>query len=383
MRLFIALADRLAQVLYALMKGVLPSRRKVVLLSRQSDAPSRDFCMLADELRSRDVSLEVVTRCRMIGGSVWTRAAALPEMIAQMYHLAGARACVVDGYVIPVSLLAHRRGTFVVQMWHALGAFKKFGYQTLDRPGGHSSGLAHAMRMHHNYDVVVCSGPDTVPAYAQAFGTDADVVRPLGLPRLDHLLTHASDRLAGRVSPTTAELRRRFPVLADPARTTVLYAPTFRHAGNPGYQAVTDRFAGDRYAVIVKPHPLETASAGGTNVVIPEGHDVLDLLPVCDVVITDYSAVAFEAVAFGVPVYFFVHDIDSYREEYGLNIDPLIDMPDVASRDIDRIGAWIESGHDPIETMRRLQTRYLSALDGHCTERVADLIMAHVEPVAG
>jgi CDP-ribitol ribitolphosphotransferase len=135
MRFFIALADRFAQALYAVAKGIVPSRRKIVLLSRQSDVPSRDFALLAEELRSRDRSLEIVSRCRMIGGSLWKRAASVPEMVVQMYHLAGARVCVVDGYVIPVSLLKHRAGTLVVQMWHALGAVKKFGYQTIDRRG--------------------------------------------------------------------------------------------------------------------------------------------------------------------------------------------------------------------------------------------------------
>jgi len=381
MRFLIALADRLAQALYAVIKGIVPSRRKVVFLSRQSDAPSRDFVLLAEELRLRDPSLEIVCRCRMIGGSLWTRAASIPEMLVQMYHLAGARVCVVDGYVIPVSLLRHRPGMLVIQMWHALGAVKKFGYQTLDRPGGHSSALARAMRMHHNYDVVLCSGPDTVSVYAEAFGTNPTAVRPLGLPRLDYLFERAGDRSAGRLPPAAVELRRRFPILTDIGRTTVLYAPTFRRTGNPGYAAVIDRFAGDRYAVMVRPHPLEAVLAEGPNVVAAQGHDILDLLPLCDVVITDYSAVAFEAVAFGVPVYFLVHDIDSYREEYGLNIDPLADLPDVSSRDVGPIAVWIESGHTAPETMQRLRERYLSALDGRCTGRIADLIMPHLEAV--
>jgi CDP-ribitol ribitolphosphotransferase len=374
MRILITAATWKAQAIYAVLKVLFPARRKVVFLSRQSNTPSRDFTLLAEELRSRDPDLEIVMRCRMVGRSASERLASIPPMLGQMYHLATSRVCVVDGYVIPVSLLTHRPGLLVIQLWHALGAIKRFGYQTLDRPEGHSSALAAAMRMHRNYDIVVCSGPGTVPVFAEAFGVDAGVVRVLGMPRMDYLRAHAGDARATPTPPVVAALRRRFPILADPSRTVVLYAPTLRRGCADRYQDVAERFSGPRYTLVVKPHPLETAQVEGPEVVHAGEIDILDLLPLCDVVITDYSAVAFEASVLDLPVFFWVYDVDEYGAAHGLNIDPLVEMPQASSRDLEELADRIDAGDRHPDVTRMLKERYASAPPG-CTGRIADVVI--------
>jgi len=352
----------LAQALYALMK-LLPCRHKVVMLSRQSDRPSVDFAMLAEELSRADSSLEVVVRCRFIKAGLGARIAYVGEVLAQMYHLATSSACVVDGYIVPVSVLTHRNSLRIVQMWHALGAIKKFGLQAVGLPGGRDSSVADAMKMHRNYDVVVCGGPAAVPAFAEAFGTDPARVVPLGLPRVDYLLAGAEG--------AAARLVERFPLLADTARTTVLYAPTYRRHRPDRYEDVLKRFDDPRYALVIKPHPLVESSVTGENVVNASGVDVLDLLPLCDAVITDYSAVAFEAAVLDKPIYFFLYDFDEYEMEHGLNVDLFAEMPGVTSRNLDPIAERIDARDYDAELVRRLAERYVSVRDGSCTRRIA------------
>jgi len=367
MRVLTVSAIWLAQALYALMK-LLPRRHKVVMLSRQSDRPSVDFTMLSEELTRADSSLEVVVRCRFIEPGIGARIAYVGEVLAQMYHLATASACVVDGYIVPVSVLTHRGDLRIVQMWHALGAIKKFGLQAVGLPGGRDSSVADAMRMHRNYDVVICGGPAAVPAFAEAFGSDPSRVVPLGLPRVDYLLADAAGA-AGR-------LRERFPLLADPSRTTVLYAPTYRRHRPDRYEDVLERFDDPRYALVIKPHPLVESSVAGENVINASGVDVLDLLPLCDAVITDYSAVAFEAAVLEKPVYFFLYDFDEYEREHGLNVDLFAEMPGVTSRDLGPIAERIDAADYDLQLVRQLADRYVSVRDGSCTRRIAAAIMA-------
>jgi CDP-ribitol ribitolphosphotransferase len=374
MRFFISVATLVARCVYAALKAVVPVRRKVVFLSRQSDVPSPDFTRLADALRAKDPKLEIVMRCRMLGAGPVSRTLDVLTIVGQMYHLASARACVVDGYVIPVSLLRHREGFFVVQMWHALGAVKKFGYQTIGRPGGRSATIASKMRMHRNYDLVLCSGPGTIPFFAEAFDVDPGVVSPLGAPRVDYLLEVAQALPSGGLPAGAASIRSTSPLFADCARTVVLYAPTFRRAGGDRYRDVAARFADDRYALIVKPHPLEGARIEGANIVNAGGADILDVLPLCDAVITDYSAVAFEAAVMGLPVYFYVYDIDDYVRDHGLNIDPLVEMPEVSSRDIGALGDLIDIGAGRPRSMEEFRERYASAPRG-CADRIAARIL--------
>ncbi|UUT35738.1 CDP-glycerol glycerophosphotransferase family protein [Microbacterium elymi] len=103
-------------------------------------------------------------------------------MLAQLYHVATSRALVIDTYAMVASLLRHGPGLTVVQIWHALGAFKKFGLSILDHEEGRDRRLAQAMRMHQGYDVVLASGPECRPAFADAFGTSIDNVTVAPLP---------------------------------------------------------------------------------------------------------------------------------------------------------------------------------------------------------
>ncbi len=386
MRVIATCAIWVAQVLYALMKAVSRPRRKVVFLSRQGDAPSRDFKMLIDRLERHDPSVEIVVRCRFIPDGLLGRIGYLAEVFAQMHHLASASVCVVDSYVVPVSVLTHRHTLFVVQTWHALGAIKKFGLQSLDTRSGRSASVARVMRMHRNYDAVLCAGPATVPFFAEAFGTDPARILPLGLPRIDYLLSHASDTLATTSSERIRDLAERFPRLAEKGRTIVMYAPTFRgsHTEPPrprdvdALSELVAAFAGDRFTLIVKPHALKATGLSGEHVVDATGVDSLQLLPLCDVVVTDYSAIAFEAAVLDKPVFYFVYDLDEYSVEQGLNIDPLAEMPAAAARDAATLAERIASRAYDAPAARTFKDRYVSSAAGGCTDRIADMVIGHL-----
>lgn len=382
MRVLTAIAIQAAGLCYAVMKAVLPLRRKVVMLSRQSNRPSRDFELLAAKLKELDPSIEVVVRCRFIEPGFGARVSYLIEVLTQMYHLATARGCIVDGYIVPVSILSHRDELYIVQLWHALGAIKRFGYQALDAPGGRSAKVARAMRMHHNYDLVVCGGPGAVPAFAEAFGVDPATVEPMGLPRIDHLVEHANDATLDPAPECVAELRQRYPLLAQTDRTVILYAPTFRKDRPHHYQWVCEAFSSERYIVIVKPHPLVSAQVSGANVVNASEVDVIDLLVLADVVITDYSAVAFEAAALDVALYFYVYDLDEYRVTYGLNIDPSQQWSAITFARIGDLRRAVESGTYDSAAIEQLREQYLTVADGRCAERIASRILQRVDAKA-
>lgn len=377
MRILITAAIYVAQGIYAVLR-LLPRRRKVVMLSRQADLPSRDFTLLAEELRREDPSLEVVVRCRFIQKGLIARSAYVGEILVQMYHLATSRVCVLDGYSVPLSILDHHDDLFVMQLWHALGAIKQFGYQSIGQPGGRSAGIARAMHMHRNYDVVLCGGPGSIQAFATAFDVDPQTVLPLGLPRVDYLRDACKRLNASTPVPTTAMLHERYPRLADSSKTVVLYAPTFRWHGGSAYRNVIEAFAEDAVTLVIKPHDLESVTIPDARVIDATGIDVLDLLPMCDAVVTDYSAVAFEAACIEKPVYFYVYDIDEYRSAPGLNIDPLVEMPTMAFTDIAPIATRIREGHHDVEAVRAFCERYGPPGDRACTPRIAESIIDHV-----
>lgn len=85
------------------------------------------------------------------------------EMFRQMKALATSKVAVLDGYCILASMLNHKSDLKIIQIWHALGAFKRFGKSILDKESGKSSKTAAAFKMHNNYDLIAASGDACVP----------------------------------------------------------------------------------------------------------------------------------------------------------------------------------------------------------------------------
>lgn len=80
----------------------------------------------------------------------------------------------------------------VIQLWHAFGAFKKFGYQAIDVAEGHTAEEAAAFKIHRNNSWVICSGEGARTAFAEAFACPVERVLPIGRPEYRQALRYAS-----------------------------------------------------------------------------------------------------------------------------------------------------------------------------------------------
>lgn len=356
-----------------------PQRDRITFLSRQAERPF-DFALLEPSLRNRFPGYELKWCCvREIGRM------SVPLMLRQLWHVATSRLCLVDGYVPAVSLPKSHRSK-VVQIWHAPGAIKRFGYQSLDTPAGRSSHAARTLRMHRGYDLVVAGMPGAVRFFAEAFDMPAEKIVPLGLPRIDYLL---SSGFAGLRSERYARAERAaceaFAIDAAPSKgTTVLYAPTFRKANSDerwlehSVEALSRALAKADARILVAGHPLERddedAMSDGAPVAYVHGVPTIDLLHIADYVITDYSTVAFEAGYAGRRVLFYVPDIDEYRVSPGLNIDPLKELPSISSADASEL-ACVVSGEKPYD-----EVTFRIFMDGN-TQGVLDGSVARIVDV--
>ena len=369
--------------------SLFPQRRKIVFLSRQSSRPL-DFALLEPELRRRWPDRDLVWCC-------------VPEidemsvslMLRQIWHAATAEVCLVDGYVPAVSVPRHHRA-YVVQLWHAPGAIKKFGYQSLDTPAGRSSATARILRMHRGYDCVVSGVPGATGFFAEAFDMDPSRIRALGLPCIDYLVSPDYEGLrAERFSRAERHVNWAF---SDPAvgpdepplpdTTTVIYAPTFRRGGSDplwlehAVEGLERALAGSATNVrlVVAGHPLEVHQEGGEDLDVRprvrtgvlRGATTMDALHVADYVLTDYSTVAFEAGMLGKRVLFYVPDIEEYRRSPGLNIDPVAELPTLSSADAHEV-AEVIIGERPYDQ---------TAFDAFFRSQVGDLQVGAIGRIA-
>ncbi len=329
-----ALIAKCISFLYAIC-NLLPKRKRVTFFSRQGQHISLDFRMLAEALHKHcpDIDIRI---CTTEPESVNKKAFAfsIPPMI---YYAATSRVCILEDYIPAVSIPQLDKQTCVIQLWHALGAIKKFGYQAIGTAAGRSQKEASLFRMHKNYDWVIAAGPGSVEAYAEAFGCKKDTILPLGMPRMDYLLDFSDS--SARLQKAKA-LRERYAFLSDDV-TRILYVPTFRNShGIHDWIAHEARKLSEAFApfdcqIIIGGHPFEKNCDAKMfenldNVAVISGTASIDLLACVDCVVTDYSAIAFEAGLARKPVWFYVPDIEKYRTSPGLNINPLEMFPDGA-----------------------------------------------------
>lgn len=302
--------------------SLLPQQNTIAFLSRQSAKPF-DFQLLEPELNKHFPGYKTVWACVPKGGEL-----GFFLFLKQLYYVATSKVCFVDGYVPAVSIpFTHK--SVCIQLWHASGAIKKFGYRCLDTPAGRSSEDAEAFRMHKGYDYVIAGCYGARPAFAQAFHVNIGSILALGLPRQDYLLNPEYEEMRQEDIKTVKE---QLGISEGSNAKVVLYAPTFRKGNSNSnwlegnVMTLARAFAGKNVLLVVAGHPLDKAfqlelSNEDIRVVTLEG-PTIKALHVADVVISDYSAVALDAGIIGKRVLFYVPDIEEYRESPGLNIDP-------------------------------------------------------------
>ena len=148
-KLVIKIAIAVLNVIYLPFK-CLKTQNKITYISRQSNNPSIDFSLLRQRMEKADKNLKQVMLTKKIEKGLLQKVCYAFHTFVQMYHIATSKVVIVDTYIIPVSVLKHKKNLKIIQIWHALGAIKKFGYQSLGKKEGSSYTVANAMKMHKN-----------------------------------------------------------------------------------------------------------------------------------------------------------------------------------------------------------------------------------------
>lgn len=297
------------RVLYAPMK-LLKTKNQVVYLSRQRNEKDIDITLLEKAIKDEDDSITQVFRLKMIGDGLIEKIKYCFYVIGDMYYLATSKVAVVDTYSITVSCLKHKEELKVIQMWHALGAIKKFGYQAFGTKEGRDEKVSLAMCMHKNYDYVLAPSSETARFYMEGFNVTSDKIKICPMPRVD-FITDEKTR--------SDEFFSQNPNLLG--KNLVLYVPTFRDRDSYiAEQLKTELADKDNYQLIIKAHPLSKMKVDG-DYAIKGDFSTFDLMKIADIIITDYSACAFEASLLTKPLYFYVPDFDEYLKDRGINVD--------------------------------------------------------------
>lgn len=330
-RLVVAVSKAGINLLYAIMCAVHRRGNRALFLSRQTEEPSYDFRALAREFEKRDWK----TRMHLKKVSKRNLPSYVIHVIKEIDLLSQAKVVLLDRYDPIISLVRFKSESHpglspsqskhihtdypvepvVIQIWHAFGAFKKFGYQSVGTREGHSEEVTDTFNIHRNYSWIICSGEHCRESFAEAFSYPTSRILPMNRPEFDELR-----EIGNRTTPESNASGK--PLL--------LFAPTLRKSKasrHPFRDLYRNRESFEREvkgAISWSFHPLEDGLSAPGN--------VSDMLLEADALVTDYSSIVYEAYLLGKPVFFYVPDIDVYRKSPGLNSDPLEIAPHLCAR---------------------------------------------------
>ena len=283
----------------------------------------------------------------------------------QMYYIAKSKVIVIDGYNIPVSVLKHKKDTTVIQIWHALAAIKKFGYQSIGYKDGVNPKVAKILKMHANYDFVISGSDAMKPYFAEAFNVDENKILSIGTPYLDYLLSDGKKQ--------KDKIYEKYPILKE--KINILYSPTFRRDGRDNIEEVINSIDLDKYNLIVTYHDKDGKKVNrNSRVLTCSDVPYRDLIKIADYVITDYSALSVEAAVVNAKVLLYVYDYEQYKEENGINIDLFKEFPKYTSTNIKELVKVIEEDNYDMDILNNFRNKYVSNLSGNSTELIAELI---------
>lgn len=297
----------------------------------------------------------------------------MPDMAVLAEELATAEFIMVDDYEPMVYPLTLRDGQHLVQVWHAMGAFKKFGYA---RETADTNSLTHK-----NYTEAIVSSAELVPLYAKSFGISEDKVKPVGTPRTDVFFD------VEHIRTVRERLLAKQPLLQG--KKICLFAPTFRgNHVNDGYYperfmnlpALADAL-GEDWAVMVKLHPFIK-----TSLTVPDAYrdrifdfsaerEINDLLFITDVLVTDYSSVIYENAVIGNACVLYAPDLSAYTQDRGFYFDYSEYACARVVTDFAELAEAVKNATPEEESMKAFKKRFVSLCDGHATERFINEIL--------
>lgn len=358
---------------WAARRPVQPER--VVFLEISADHLTDSFSLLYEGVRARGRQPELIC---LHDGSV-SGVQYLKNCIRMLQSIATAPLVFINEASNITSCVRLRPQTRIIQTWHGCGAFKKFGFSTASLDWGISGKEMERYPYYRNQWLVSVSAPEAVGAYQDAMHQPEGVIQPLGVSRTDVFFDESY------ICRAREKLYALFPQARG--KKVILYAPTFRGTQTNAHTLQLDYATflaalSDRYVLIEKHHPFVKKvpqiprEYGDFAKDLTGAMSIQQLLCVSDLCISDYSSLIFEYSLFERPMLFYAPDLAEYFDARGFyyDYDELTPGPVFADqKDMLTYLLHMEERSDR-QQLVAFREKFMSACDGHATERILDYI---------
>lgn len=258
--------------------------------------------------------------------------------------------------------------TVITQLWHAPGAFKKFGASS----SKDKKEIDLIKKASEKVTFLINTSENINGEYSEAFQIDESKIKPLGIPRMDYYFKN-HDGLR-------ENFNKKYPLARG--KKIILYAPTFRdneYDNNVFNYLDLDEFnkqLGEEYVLAVRFHPKFSNNVSESGFInVSDFANEQELLLIADLLISDYSSIAIEFAALNKPVLLFTYDFDNYvTKDRGFYFD---------LRNSD-LGLIADSSEELIETIKNNEFQMNNSeflknqfdyIDGNASKRIVDLLL--------
>ena len=364
-------------------KGKKIKRKKAVFVEVRFDEITDSFRLVYDRMKADgfDIHEQFIENIKPGKWGYIKRCLRMLEDISDAHYVFLNDACNVT------SCIPLRKGTKIYQLWHACGAFKKFGMSTAELIFGDNRKSLEKYPNYGNLSYVTVSSPEVIWAYEEAMNlkdTKTQVVAT-GVSRTDVFYDQHF------IEQSKAAVYSVCPAAEN--KKIILYAPTFRgrvaKAESPDCLDIPamKRALGDEYVLLIKHHPfvkqppVVPEDCADFAMDVTKSLEIDQLLCASDVCVSDYSSLIFEYSLFERPMIFFAYDLDDYFDWRGFyyNYDELTPGPVVQETEeiIDYI-RHLDARFDQAQ-VHAFKEKFMSSCDGHATDRIMALVYAETK----
>lgn len=377
---------RLTNCIYHMLRIFPVKNNKIVFTTFEGDG---GYCCnpryIAEELLQRNKGFEVVWLVNNMNRE-------FPEGIRKVkntflnraYHLITAKVWVDNSRKAYGT--AKRNNQMYIQTWHAAIEFKAVGKFR----GKLFPKMAYLVSRYDSKlaDYLISNSDWCTKRYPKMLLYDGKILKT-GSPRCDIFFTKRDELYK--------KIRDKYSVPGD-ARI-VTFAPTFRGGSQKGKrqifseettldfkmltEALENRFGGTWY-VFLRLHPqlaaqisdMPISNKSDHMVDVSQADDMNELLAASDVLITDYSSTAFDAINMYMPVFLYADDLEEYIQERGRLMWNMDRLPFPVAKSNDELGENIRKFDESSyrNEIDKFSKKHGVLEDGHASERVVDMM---------
>lgn len=305
--------------------------------------------------------------------------------IKGLWYSARAQAAFCTEHAEDVSRFLNKK-TKIINLWHGMG-IKAVGIESgweNDKTEKEMEDYYEYCRNNYGKWYWLCASEEAKQKYARSFLVPEEMVYITGQPKDD---SFANLKESSYINEIRAE---------HPGAKIAVYLPTHRNFGRGAHivdevsletlKKVNEKLAEKNIVMIFKPHFHEFKKYEGytdnfSNIIFATDKekfgDVYTFLPVCDMLITDYSGIMFGYLASGKPIIYFTYDYDEYVSgDAGFCYDfnditygPVCKTWDEVIENMDKITA-----DDYKEIREKQRARFCPYSDGKNCERVYEQV---------